>query len=122
MSDQPDDQDPTSADPAERASTEARIMQDRRDKLAALEAGGGQAWPYRADPTASVLDVRDAHGELEPAAETDARYVLAGRMMTRRGQGKLIFANVVDRSHPEGLQLFVSKSVIGEDGFAAVDD
>jgi lysyl-tRNA synthetase class 2 len=38
-------------------------------------------------------------------------------MMLRRTQGKLIFATLVDRSGE--AQLFVSKAVVGDDGFAA---
>ena len=106
--------------PEERASAEQRIMDDRRAKLAAMADAGGEPWPYSASPTAHVADVIAAHGALEDGVETEARYVLAGRMMLRRGQGKLIFASLSDRSGV--LQLFVSKSVIGDDGFAAFDD
>ena len=42
---------------------------------------------------------------------------VAGRMMLRRQQGKLIFATMRDRS--DEVQLFVSKAVVGDDGFAA---
>lgn len=104
----------------ERASAEQRIMADRRAKLDAMAAAGGEPWPYSASPDAHVADVIAAHGELEDGEETESRYTLAGRMMLRRGQGKLIFASLADRSGT--LQLFVSKAVIGEDGFAAFDD
>ena len=45
---------------------------------------------------------------------------VAGRMMLRREQGKLIFATMLDRSGE--IQLFVSKAVIGDDAFAAFGD
>lgn len=106
--------------PEERASAEQRIMADRRAKLDAIAATGGEPWPYSANPTAHVEDVVREHSSLEDGAETDARYVLAGRMMLRRGQGKLIFAQLADRSGT--LQLFVSRAVIGDEGFAAFDD
>lgn len=106
--------------PAERASAEARIMDDRRAKLVAMAQAGGEPWPFRADPTAHVEDVRAAHADIEAGSETDTRYVLAGRMMLRRGQGKLIFAELADRTGT--LQLFVSKAVVGDDGFAIMDD
>ena len=104
----------------ERASAEQRIMADRRAKLDAMAAAGGEPWPYSAKPDAHVADVIAAHGDLEDGQETDSRYTLAGRMMLRRGQGKLIFASLADRSGT--LQLFVSKAVIGDEGFAAFDD
>ncbi|MGZ4674641.1 MAG: lysine--tRNA ligase, partial [Ilumatobacteraceae bacterium] len=55
--------------------------------------------------------------DLAPGTETDHRVAVAGRMLLRRTQGKLIFATLVDRG--DAVQLFVSKSVIGDDGFAA---
>ncbi|MCW2956527.1 MAG: lysyl-tRNA synthetase, partial [Thermoleophilia bacterium] len=105
--------------PEERASAESRIMDDRRAKLDELAAAGGEPWPYRAEPTARAADVRAAHGELEAGAETDAPYTLAGRLMLRRGQGKLIFGELADRSGT--IQLFISKGVVGDDGFALVE-
>ncbi|MCW2923002.1 MAG: lysS [Thermoleophilia bacterium] len=113
----PETAEPT---PEERATAESRIMDDRRAKLAAMAEAGGEPWPYSASPTAHAADVVAAHSGLEDGAETEDRYVLAGRMMLRRGQGKLIFAELADRSGT--LQLFVSKSVVGDDGFASFDD
>jgi lysyl-tRNA synthetase class 2 len=54
---------------------------------------------------------------LEAGTETDTRVTVAGRMMLRREQGKLIFATLVDRE--DEIQLFVSKAVVGDDAFAA---
>ncbi|MCB0880362.1 MAG: lysine--tRNA ligase [Thermoleophilia bacterium] len=115
--DTPDSPEPTAA---ERHSAEQQIMADRRAKLDAMLAAGGEPWPYSAKPDAHVSDVVASHSDLEDGAETDDRYVLAGRMMLRRGQGKLMFAQLADRSGT--LQLFVSKAVIGEDGFEAFAD
>ncbi len=106
--------------PEERHSAEQQIMADRRAKLDAMAAAGGEPWPFAAKPDARTADVVAAHGDLEDGAETDSRYVLAGRMMLRRGQGKLMFAQLADRSGT--LQLFVSKAVIGDEGFAAFAD
>ncbi len=118
MTDEHDDTDEQT--PEERASAEQRIMADRRAKLDAMLEAGGEPWPYSASPTARVEDLVAAHGDLDDGVETEERYVLAGRMMMRRGQGKLIFAGLMDRSGT--IQLFVSKAVIGEEGFATVDD
>ncbi len=122
MTDETTDAPETSPEPnpEERDSAEQRIMADRRAKLDAMAAAGGEPWPFSAKPDARVQDVVAAHSNLDDGEESDARYVLAGRMMLRRGQGKLIFASLADRSGT--LQLFVSKAVIGDDGFAAFDD
>jgi lysyl-tRNA synthetase class 2 len=105
---------------AERASAETRIMDDRRAKLDAMADAGGEPWPFSAKPSAHIDEVRTNHAALEAGDETDSRYVLAGRLMLRRGQGKLIFGELADRTGT--LQLFVSKAVVGDDGFAVMDD
>ncbi|HEX2783309.1 MAG TPA: lysine--tRNA ligase [Ilumatobacteraceae bacterium] len=92
----------------------------RLDKLQALRDAGTNPYPYRFDRSHTLEQLRTAHGDLPPGTETDQRVAVAGRMMLRRTQGKLIFATLVDRSGE--VQLFVSKNVIGDDGFAAVGE
>jgi lysyl-tRNA synthetase, class II len=89
----------------------------RLAKLDDLRAQGVNPYPYRFDRSHTLAEVRDAHGELAPGTETDARVTLAGRVMLIREQGKLIFATMRDRTGE--LQLFVSKGVIGDQSFAA---
>jgi lysyl-tRNA synthetase, class II len=89
----------------------------RLDKIAALRHAGTNPYPYRFDRTHSLDQLRAQFETLEPGVETDQRVAVAGRMMLRRQQGKLIFATLLDRGGD--VQLFVSKSVIGDDGFAA---
>ncbi len=92
----------------------------RLDKIQALRDAGTNPYPYRFDRTHSLDELRAEFGALEPGSETDQRVTVAGRMMLRREQGKLIFATMVDRGGE--VQLFVSKSVIGDDAFAAFGD
>lgn len=89
----------------------------RLDKIAALRDAGTNPYPYRYDRTHTIAEVRAEFDALEPGTETEQRVTVAGRMMLRRQQGKLIFATMVDRGGE--IQLFVSKSVIGDEGFAA---
>ncbi|MEP7203555.1 MAG: lysine--tRNA ligase [Ilumatobacteraceae bacterium] len=89
----------------------------RLDKIAALRHAGTNPYPYRFDRTHTLDEVRSEFGTLEPGTETEQRVTVAGRMMLRREQGKLIFATLVDRTGE--VQLFVSRAVVGEDGFAA---
>ena len=89
----------------------------RLDKIGALRDAGTNPYPYRFDRTHTLEQVRAEFETLAPGTETDQRVTVAGRMMLRREQGKLIFATLVDRSGE--VQLFVSKSVVGDDGFAA---
>ncbi|HSB86370.1 MAG TPA: hypothetical protein VLD86_08680, partial [Ilumatobacteraceae bacterium] len=87
----------------------------RLDKVEALRAGGVNPYPYRFDRTHTLAELRQLFGSLEPGTETDQRVAIAGRMMLRRTQGKLIFATIVDRGGE--IQLFVSKAVVGDDAF-----
>ena len=89
----------------------------RLDKIEALRDAGINPYPYRFDRTHTIAEVRAEFGELEAGTETEQRVTVAGRMMLRRQQGKLIFATLIDRVGE--VQLFVYKSVIGDEGFAA---
>ena len=86
----------------------------------ALRDSGTNPYPYRFDRTHSLGEIRAAHGSLEPGAETDVRVAVAGRVMLKRDQGKLIFVTLQDRT--DQIQLFVSKSVVGDDAFDAVNN
>ena len=65
----------------------------------------------------ALAELRAAHGELAAGTETDTEVAIAGRMMLMRDSGKLIFATVRDRD--DEVQLFVSKAVVGDEGFEA---
>jgi lysyl-tRNA synthetase class 2 len=105
---------------AERHSAEQRIMEDRRAKIASMAAQGRDPWPLRADPTASIQDVVTAHAALEAGEETEQRYVLAGRMMGRRGQGKATFADLQDRTGR--IQLLVTLDMMGDEPYSEFRD
>ncbi len=92
----------------------------RLAKLDRLRAAGTEPYPYRFDRTHALTEIREAHGTLEAGSETDVHVAVAGRMMLRRDSGKLIFAQLRDRS--DQIQLFVSKAVVGADAFAFIGD
>ncbi len=52
--------------------------------------------PYRFDPTASTAELHERFGDLEAGIETGEQVVVAGRLMLRRGQGKLVFGQLAD--------------------------
>ena len=89
----------------------------RLQKLADLRHGGTNPYPYRFDRSHTLAELRTAHGGLEPGTETEVQVAVAGRIMLMRDSGKLVFATVRDRD--DDVQLFVSKAVIGDDGFEA---
>ncbi len=92
----------------------------RLDKIQALRDSGTNPYPYRFDRSHALDQLRAEYGGLEPGTETEDRVAVAGRMMLRRKQGKLIFATLLDRGGE--VQLFVSKAVVGDEQFAAFDD
>jgi lysyl-tRNA synthetase class 2 len=94
----------------------------RLGDIARRRSSGSEPYPYRFDRSHALADVRSTHGNLEPGTETDDAVTLAGRVMLKRNQGKLIFLTIQDRT--DQLQLFVSKAIVGDEQFddiAALD-
>ena len=92
----------------------------RLNHVDALRESGVEPYPYRFDRSHSLADIRSEHGSLEPGTETEASVRVAGRIMLKRDQGKLIFITLQDRG--DSIQLFVSKAVVGDDVFAAINN
>ncbi len=117
----PDEQagsEATSIDAGLTGSGLAAERERRLNHVASLRPSGTEPYPYRFDRTHDLGDVRSAWGNLEAGTETDDRVSIAGRIMLLRDSGKLIFATVQDRGGE--VQLFISKAVIGDEGFADV--
>ena len=76
------------------------------------------ALPHRFAGRTAIADIRAAHEGLEAGAESGTSYRLAGRVMARRGQGKLVFLDLVDRSGR--LQLLAAVDVLGDELFERV--
>jgi len=89
------------------------LLAARRAKLDALRAAGIDPFPHDFPGVTPVAQVRAAHADLEPGAETDAGYRVAGRLHARRGQGKMAFLDLEDRSGR--LQLQARRDVLGEE-------
>jgi lysyl-tRNA synthetase, class II len=69
--------------------------------------------PRRFPDRTSIADVRVEAEAVEPGAEGEQTYRLAGRVMARRDLGKLVFLDLVDRSGQ--IQLLVERARV--DGF-----
>jgi lysyl-tRNA synthetase class 2 len=94
---------------------EAEILAARRRKLEELRAAGVEPFPHEFDGVVAVAQARAGHDDLEPGGETDVRVRVAGRLAAKRGQGKAIFADLVDRSGR--IQLLGRLNVLGEEAF-----
>jgi lysyl-tRNA synthetase, class II len=120
---------------SEHESTLDRIIGERRDKAAALRKTGSD--PYRNDvgPTSSLAQVRDKYAHTKPApppppqpgekkekagiAPIDGENLrVAGRVMTKRGMGKTVFAPIRDTTGE--LQLFLNVEHLAPDDFTNV--
>jgi lysyl-tRNA synthetase, class II len=90
------------------------VFAARRLKLDALRAAGVDPFPHEFDGVEPIADVRAAHASLAPGEETDVEHRVAGRLAARRGQGKMAFLDLVDRSGRIQLQARVDE--LGPDG------
>jgi len=101
--------EPTGADGATDDGTD--LLAVRRGKLDRLRAEGVEPFPHDFDGVEPIADVRARHEGLEAGAETDARHRIAGRVRARRGQGKMAFVDLDDRSGR--IQLQAKLDVLG---------
>ncbi|HEY1591934.1 MAG TPA: lysine--tRNA ligase [Solirubrobacteraceae bacterium] len=81
----------------------------RRRKLDALRAAGVDPFPHAFPDVEPIAAVRDAHAGLAAGEETEAHHRVAGRLAARRGQGKMAFLDLVDRSGRIQLQARVDE-------------
>ncbi len=81
----------------------------RLNNAAALETAGFERFPYRFEKTHDAAALHKAHpAPLEPGLEwSEERVRLAGRIMSWRDTGKLIFADIQDQTGR--IQLFMSQ-------------
>jgi lysyl-tRNA synthetase class 2 len=89
------------------------LLAARRAKLDGLRADGIDPFPHEFPGVEPVAAVLAAHADLADGEETDARHRVAGRLAARRGQGKMAFLDLVDRSGR--LQLQARVDVLGEE-------
>jgi lysyl-tRNA synthetase class 2 len=92
----------------------------RLGSLDALRAEGTNPYPYRFDRTHTLGEIRSEFGTLEAGSETETHVIVAGRILLKRDQGKLIFATLQDRE--ASLQLFMSKAIVGDDAFDDINN
>lgn len=105
-------------------STEQIIEDDpievRRAKREALMASGkdpyGQAFAY----SHHIADLDEHYKDLADGENTEDRVAVAGRIMAKRVQGKIIFFELLDSTGR--IQLFCRINALGEDVFAEMKD
>jgi lysyl-tRNA synthetase, class II len=90
------------------------VFADRRRKLDALRDAGVDPFPHAYPGVEPIASVREQHGSLEPGEETPVSHRVAGRLAARRGQGKMAFLDLADRSGRIQLQARIDE--LGADG------
>jgi lysyl-tRNA synthetase class 2 len=117
MIDTPPDQEPN--DPsADGAAEENVLVAQRRRKLEALRAAGENPFPNRFRATHRLGEIVAGYGPLGEEAlapAKDQRFAVAGRLMGKRLQGKVIFMDLRDGSGR--IQLFLRQNELGEEAF-----
>ncbi|HMO00208.1 MAG TPA: OB-fold nucleic acid binding domain-containing protein, partial [Miltoncostaeaceae bacterium] len=96
------------------------LVAERRAKADALRDAGIDPFPPRFPGRTGIADVRRANESLEAGAESREPVRLAGRLLARRGQGKVAFLDLEDRGGR--IQVWASIDRLGEDGMAATLD
>jgi lysyl-tRNA synthetase class 2 len=109
------------------------VFASRRRKLDSLRAAGVDPFPHEFAGVQPVAAVRAQHESLQAGDETSAAHRVAGRITARRGQGRMAFLDLVDRSGriqlqarvdelgPEGMEQLLELDlgdIIGVDGTA----
>ena len=98
---------------------ENKLIAERREKLAAIRAQGGVAFPNDFKPTHRAAALHAEHDATDgPALEAaDVKVSVAGRMMLKRVMGKACFATIQDAT--DRIQLYVTLDGVGADTLAA---
>ncbi|MCC8130082.1 MAG: lysine--tRNA ligase [Clostridiales bacterium] len=90
----------------------SELLQIRRDKLTALqEAGRDPFRETRYDVDTHAADITDRYDEMEGTIVS-----VAGRLMSKRGMGKVSFCDLQDKSGR--VQLYVRRDLVGEESYS----
>lgn len=89
----------------------------RREKMAALAEQGIDPFGKRFDRTTNSGELKEKYSDKtkEDLQELQATAIIAGRLMTKRGKGKVGFAHLQDRQGQ--IQIYVRKDSVGDDNY-----
>ena len=109
-------------EPQEQAGADrAEVVEfdERRAKMERLREEGINPYPPVTlwDTRTKIADIRAAHvpAELEQGAHPDMRYVVAGRLISRRGHGKRAFLDLRDLSG--SIQIVLHADTLGQETY-----
>jgi lysyl-tRNA synthetase class 2 len=96
------------------------LERQRLEKIERARAQGIDPYPVTFDRTATARALHDTYGEIAPDTDAGARASVAGRLMLKRGHGKLAFGVLRDATGE--IQLMLQLDVLGEEGMATFAD
>lgn len=104
----------------EEVAIEDDPIEVRRAKREALIAAGKNPYGHAFISTARVTELDEKYADLADGETTEDRVSLAGRLMAKRNQGKIVFGELQD---PTGrIQLFCRINALGEEAFEELKD
>ncbi|WP_404282587.1 lysine--tRNA ligase [Fructilactobacillus sanfranciscensis] len=92
-------------------------MRVRHEKMDELREEGIDPFGHEFKPTALAKDLTEEYDKYskEELEEKDVTVTIAGRMVAKRGSGKVGFADILDRSGR--MQIYIRKDVVGEEKY-----
>ena len=97
----------------------SELQRTRQEKAEALRKRGTEPYPPHAARTDTTAQAKDRYARVEPTlpegGEDNAELTLVGRLISRRHQGKTIFAHIRDGFGE--LQLYIRRDDVGEEAF-----
>jgi lysyl-tRNA synthetase class 2 len=91
------------------------LIAERRAKAARVRELDDGAFPYSFAGVEPIAEILPRYEHLVPGEETEERHRVAGRIVARRGAGKMAFLDLVDRSGK--IQLHARVDVLGPERF-----
>jgi len=98
-------------------SEESQVIKVRFEKLQKLRELGINPYPNDFKPKDKAKFIKERYGELSPEEieKKSGEFVLAGRVMSKREMGKLIFAHLLDETGK--IQILIAKNEIEPEKF-----
>ena len=96
------------------------LERQRLAKVDSLRAAGVDPYPVRFDRTHTAAEIQAAYSSLSPETETGDSAAVAGRLMLKRPQGKITFAELQDATGR--IQLFIQQERVGTEAYARVKE
>lgn len=107
-------------DPKQKRKQERQMndqMRVRHEKMDELREEGIDPFGHEFKPTALAKALTEEYDQYskEELEEKDVTVTIAGRMVAKRGSGKVGFADILDRSGR--IQIYIRKDIVGEEKY-----